>query len=655
MSRRRMGPARLAAVISVLLVGVPWVASAPPSADASPPSCLAEHLPTGFQMFAVDDTVDPDHSTYLTDPMTGSMSVPATALTKNDYTQFGNTTSPLPAAEIESGNFTAQLHKVPRHAATFDLHPDGSFTYRPIAGYWGGDSFEYFWFWDGLCSGSATVTIEPLFKGRTHSDQFTVYQGETYDPIPICESIGVCGVLGNDENLGGTSHTLVWHPDAALSLVYQVGWTRNTQHGTLMLRNDGSFAYTPNPGFQGTDGFYYGVYQPNTGPGAKVRAYGPYKGLTAVVTISVVPKPVTAAYTDGVAATEDTPLSIPPSTLLANDTNAFEVFGVAGYPDVVNTRPATARTQHGTLSITWHELGPGTGVYWVTGVQYTPDPDYAGPDRFPYTAEDSAPGSHVSDSWVSIDVANVADPPAPDFDDGVTKFGSPLTVDILANDRDPDGDLDPSTVALKDNPYADGRFVLNPDHTLTLTPPAGTWGVMGLHYTVKDLTGLSGQATVQLFVSPLRDDAYSVNEDTTLTSSGLGVRANDAPPTTPVNVVVATPPTHGELALDPSGTFTYTPDADYFGPDSFTYKLTSGYDGNSWVDHDRDRFDRRETGPGQPDGLPRPCVRRRCPGTRRGVLARRGHPGCLGGDARPTPRLRPGPGRRGGHTDRRLG
>ena len=72
-------------------------------------------------------------------------------------------------------------------------------------------------------------------------------------------------------------------------------------------------------------------------------------------------------------------------------------------------------------------------------------------------------------------------------------------------------------------------------------------------------------------------DAYSVNEDSTLTVPVAGVLANDADPEG--NALTATLVAnvgHGSLTLNGNGSFTYTPTANYSGPDSFTYKANDG-------------------------------------------------------------------------------
>lgn len=80
-----------------------------------------------------------------------------------------------------------------------------------------------------------------------------------------------------------------------------------------------------------------------------------------------------------------------------------------------------------------------------------------------------------------------------------------------------------------------------------------------------------GQITV-------RNDAYSLPEDNVITTSvPTGLLANDTSTSAvfpPVTLVVG--PSHGTLSLGTGGNFTYTPHANYNGPDSFTYRLANG-------------------------------------------------------------------------------
>jgi len=74
------------------------------------------------------------------------------------------------------------------------------------------------------------------------------------------------------------------------------------------------------------------------------------------------------------------------------------------------------------------------------------------------------------------------------------------------------------------------------------------------------------------------DDAYAMDEDMVLTvDAANGVLANDTEPEgDPLTAVLVEGPLHGQLALAADGSFVYTPDADYFGTDTFTYVANDG-------------------------------------------------------------------------------
>ncbi|MCB9149972.1 MAG: tandem-95 repeat protein [Caldilineaceae bacterium] len=73
------------------------------------------------------------------------------------------------------------------------------------------------------------------------------------------------------------------------------------------------------------------------------------------------------------------------------------------------------------------------------------------------------------------------------------------------------------------------------------------------------------------------DDTYSTNEDTTLDVAAPGVLANDSDADgDTLTAQPMTSPAHGSLTLNTDGSFTYTPDANFNGADSFTYVANDG-------------------------------------------------------------------------------
>jgi CSLREA domain-containing protein len=73
------------------------------------------------------------------------------------------------------------------------------------------------------------------------------------------------------------------------------------------------------------------------------------------------------------------------------------------------------------------------------------------------------------------------------------------------------------------------------------------------------------------------DDSYTATENQTLNVAAPGVLANDTDPEQdPLTAVKVSDPAHGSVTLNSDGSFAYTPDAGYSGPDSFTYQANDG-------------------------------------------------------------------------------
>lgn len=74
------------------------------------------------------------------------------------------------------------------------------------------------------------------------------------------------------------------------------------------------------------------------------------------------------------------------------------------------------------------------------------------------------------------------------------------------------------------------------------------------------------------------NDQYATAENTTLTiTSATGVLSNDTDPNgLPLNAVLDTRPADGQLTLNADGSFSYVPNLDFFGSDSFTYSANDG-------------------------------------------------------------------------------
>ncbi|MEW6101505.1 MAG: Ig-like domain-containing protein [Candidatus Omnitrophota bacterium] len=149
---------------------------------------------------------------------------------------------------------------------------------------------------------------------------------------------------------------------------------------------------------------------------------------------------------------------------------------------------------------------------------------------------------------------------------------------VLINDSDPDADpITPSLISSTSN----GTLTFNIDGSFIYTPNLGYVGVDSFTYRLSDGTNISNIAVVTLTVAngaPIStNDAYSVDEDATLTIVAPGVLGNDTDPDGDLlSALLAGSVTNGVLTLNSDGSFTYTPNANFNGVDAFTYVANDG-------------------------------------------------------------------------------
>ena len=127
-------------------------------------------------------------------------------------------------------------------------------------------------------------------------------------------------------------------------------------------------------------------------------------------------------------------------------------------------------------------------------VRYTPAAGYSGPDFFTFSAIDGFSGS---DATVSITVEGAVDAPLTADDVVVTLAGTPIDVDVLANDSDPNGD--PLTlVAVTAPAFGTATFA---GSVVTYTPrPEIEEGSDYFLYTIADGTGHTVKGLVSVYV-----------------------------------------------------------------------------------------------------------------------------------------------------------
>ncbi|WP_193745936.1 cadherin-like domain-containing protein, partial [Dickeya sp. MK7] len=235
-------------------------------------------------------------------------------------------------------------------------------------------------------------------------------------------------------------------------------------HGTVVINADGTLTYTPNTNYSGTDTVTYTVSD-----GA---------GGTALGTLTVTIAPVNSAPSanpDSASTLEDTPVTV---DVLANDTNA-------------NGPP---------LTIQGAVAGHGVVVINADGtLTYTPNANFNGTDTVTYTVSNSQGG--LATGTLTITVTAVNDAPVAGADTATTAEDTPVTVDVLANDSDVDGNPLTVTAATAGN----GTVVINADGTLTYTPNGNFNGTDTVTYTVSDGAGGVVTGTLTITVTAVND------------------------------------------------------------------------------------------------------------------------------------------------------
>jgi VCBS repeat-containing protein len=420
---------------------------------------------------------------------------------------------------------------------TVVVNPDGSFTYTPNANFNGVDSFSY-QANDGTAnSNTATVhiTVNPVNDAPVaNNDSFN-----TNEDAPLV--VAAAGVLTNDTDIDADPLTV-----AAL--------VSGPANGSVTLNPDGSFLYTPNANFNGVDSF---SYQANDGT-----------ANSNIATVNITVNPVNdapVANNDVFNTNEDAALVIAAPGVLTNDTD-------------IDADP---------LTVIAMVSSPANGTVVVNpdgSFTYTPNANFNGFDSFNYQAYDGTVNS--STATVHITVIPVNDAPVANNDSFNTNEDAPLVVaaaGVLTNDTDID--VDPLTVVALVSGPANGSLTLNPDGSFLYTPNANFNGVDSFTYQANDGTTNSNIATVTINVAAVNDapvantDAYSTNMNTALiVPAATGVLNNDTDiDGDPLQVgILVTGPSNGTLTLNPDGSFTYTPNMGYTGPDSFSYQANDG-------------------------------------------------------------------------------
>ncbi|MEL6373758.1 MAG: Ig-like domain-containing protein, partial [Pseudomonadota bacterium] len=523
-------------------------------------------------------TVSVDYSaqppTAVNDSITGiATNTPATVQV------LGNDTDPDGSLDASSvtlvGTSSAGDPLVVAGEGTWSVDASGAITFTPETGFTADPTPVSYTVADndGNVSNTATVSVDYAVRPP-------VAANDTLSGQPANQPVLV-NVLANDSDPDGTLDPATLQingtssPGAPLTVTGQGTWSIGPSAGTITFTPEAGFTGDPDPiGYQVAD---------NDGNLSNI----------GTVVIDVVATPPQALNDAGVG-TIGNPVII---DVLANDSDADGTLVPTSVQLAGTAAPGDSLTVAGEG--TW-SINSTTGA-----ITFTPDTGFTGdPTPVTYTVADND-GNVSAPASVRADYGPVA--PLADHDSvsGVQP-GDPVTINVLANDTDPDGSLDPSSVQIAGTTSpgspltvpGEGVWTIDPaTGAIRFTPEAGfTADPTPISYTVADNDGQrSGPASVLVDYDPLPPSAAAdlVTGATPGQPVGVNVLGNDSDPDgslVPASVRIVgtnapgdplTVPGEGVWSIDPStGVITFAPQTGFTGdPTPISYTVADN-DGN---------------------------------------------------------------------------
>ncbi|MGG0832011.1 Ig-like domain-containing protein [Priestia aryabhattai] len=441
--------------------------------------------------------------------------VPNYQLTTNEDTSV---TSMVIATDIDGNPLTYSLQNAPVNGIV-NVSLDGMYTYTPNADFNGIDQFTVLVSdgQGGTAISTITITILPVNDPPVGPNEITIV---TPEETPVTSQI-----VATDPDGGVLTYALQDPPT----------------NGVALVNGDGTFTYTPNENYTGNDTFTVLISDPS----------GAFIVTNVLVTVTPVnDAPVVPDY--AFVINEDTSLN---SQVVATDVDGNSLtYGLLAVP------------ANGTVVVN------PDGSY-----SYTPNENYNGVDSFSVVVSDGQGGTAIS--TITITILPVNDPPVgPNEITIVTPEETPVTSQIVATD--PDGEV--LTYTLQDPP-TNGVAVVNGDGTFTYTPNENYTGNDTFTVLISDPSGAFIVTNVLVIVTPVNDApvvpdyAFVINEDTSLNSRVVATDVDG----NPLTYGLLTGPANGTVVVNPDGSYSYTPNENYNGVDSFSVVVSDGQGGTS--------------------------------------------------------------------------
>ncbi len=211
--------------------------------------------------------------------------------------------------------------------------------------------------------------------------------------------------------------------------------------------------------------------------------------------------------------------------------------------------------------VTTPETNPASGTVQLAAsgdFTYTPNAGFSGTDQFRYRVCD--PRNACGEANVNI----VITPFAVDDQFGTSR-NTPVTGNLLLNDKGTN---------LVASSQAVSGLVLQPNGDFTFTPDLDFVGTINFTYEACDSASLCDSAEVSIEVATVDFELLQDNYTTRVNTAVSGnVTDNDTINDLSVNSTPAANPTNGSVTIEATGLFTYTPNIDFVGSDSFIYEV----------------------------------------------------------------------------------
>ncbi|MEM7596474.1 MAG: Ig-like domain-containing protein [Pseudomonadota bacterium] len=469
----------------------------------------------------------------------------------------------LPATDADGDTLTYTVETQPQNG-TVTLLATGEFVYTPDENFNGEDSFTYA-VTDGRggeTTASVTLNVDAVNDApftttvEVTATEDSVFEGSVASSVSDAEgdslTFSLFQVGGPTPQAapaqGGSNGPLAAEPGPNDGL--------GPLNGVVVMQPDGSFTYTPDPNFSGEDFFTYQVTDA--------------QGATAFETVSI-----------SVEGVNDVPVATNLETSTSEDTDLDATVAGQATDDDGDTLTFSV--------VAGEESGPQNGTVNMAtdgSFTYTPDEDFTGQDSFTYQVDDGNGGLTTATVNITIEAEN--DAPVADNVAVSTDEDSALDGSVAGAASDVDGD--DLTFALVEGEGfgpSNGTVTMGGDGSFTYTPEDDFNGQDSFTYQVDDGNGGTTTAIVTVTVDPANDDPLandvdvSVDEDDAIEGSLVEETSDIDGDDLTFSLVTGEEegPFNGDVVVNADGSYTYTPDADFNGEDSFTYQVDDGNGG----------------------------------------------------------------------------